>query len=79
MAEQAIRESVSLRALYGLRHAQKLLDSGFTTIRDLGHEGAPWADVAVRDAIVRGLFPGPRMLVATQAIAMTGSHDDIKG
>lgn len=79
LAEQAIRETTSLRAIYGLRHAQRLLEAGFTTIRDVGNEGAPWADVAVRDVIARGLFPGPRMLVATQAVAMTGSHDDIKG
>lgn len=79
LAEQAIRETTSLRAIYGLRHAQRLLEGGFTTIRDVGNEGAPWADLAVRDVIARGLFPGPRMFVATQAVAMTGSHDDIKG
>ena len=79
LAEQAIRESTSLRALYGLYHAQALLKSGFTTLRDVGNEGAPYADVAVRDAINASLFSGPRILAATQAIAMTGSHDDIKG
>ena len=47
--------------------------AGFTTIRDLRTEGAGDADVGLKQAIEQGIIPGPRMLVATRAIAATGS------
>jgi imidazolonepropionase-like amidohydrolase len=55
-------------------HAERTLMSGFTLLRDLGSEGAGWADLAVRDAIADGLIPGPRVLAATLAIAATASY-----
>jgi imidazolonepropionase-like amidohydrolase len=48
--------------------------AGFTTIRDLGTEGAGYADVGVKQAIEQGIIPGPRMLVTTRAIVATGSY-----
>ena len=48
--------------------------AGFTTIRDLGTEGAGYADVGLKEAIDQGIIPGPRMLVATRAIVATGSY-----
>ena len=48
--------------------------AGFTTIRDLGTEGAAYADVELKDAIEQGIIPGPRMLVSTRAIVATGSY-----
>lgn len=77
--DQALRETSSFRALQGLVHARVLLESGFTTVRDLGTEGAGYADVAVRTAIERGLFPGPHVLAATLGITMTGGDDDRRG
>ncbi|WP_406672290.1 amidohydrolase family protein [Natronospira sp.] len=61
-------------ALYGVRAARKNLEAGFTTVRNLG---APaFADIAIRDAIEAGDFPGPRMRVAGQSLGMTGGHCD---
>jgi imidazolonepropionase-like amidohydrolase len=48
--------------------------AGFTTIRDLGTEGAGYADVGLKEAIDKGIIPGPRMLVSTRAIVATGSY-----
>ena len=50
------------------------LQAGFTTVRDVGNEGSHDADVALRDAIDRGLVEGPRMRVATRAIAAIGQY-----
>jgi imidazolonepropionase-like amidohydrolase len=50
------------------------LMAGFTTLRDLGTEGAGYADVGIRQAIEQGIIPGPRLLVATRAIVVTGSY-----
>ena len=44
------------------------MEAGFTTMRDLDSEGAGFADVAIRDAINKGIIPGPRMLVSTLAL-----------
>lgn len=79
LEEQATKETATYRTLVAGVNARKTLEAGFTTIRDVGNEGADYGDVSVRDAINNGLIPGPRMQVATRAIAMTGSHDDIKG
>src|SRR4029079_12580900 len=50
------------------------LEAGFTTVRDLGTEGAGFADVALRDAIARRMIPGPRMFVATRALVASGAY-----
>src|SRR5439155_1378314 len=54
--------------------ARLTLDAGFTTVRDVGNEGSGYADVALRDAIERGLVDGPRMRVATRGIAAIGQY-----
>jgi len=55
-------------------HARETLRAGFTTIRDLGTEGAGYADVGLKRAIAQGIIPGPRMVVVTRAIVATGSY-----
>jgi len=57
-----------------VNHARATLAAGFTTLRDLGTEGAGYADVALRRAIDEGLTPGPRLFVAGPAIVATGSY-----
>lgn len=72
--DQVLKESRSLRVARAVNHARDTLQAGFTTLRDLGSEGAGYADVGVRDAINQGIIPGPRMLVAGRAIVATGSY-----
>lgn len=72
--DQVLRESRALRVARATNHVRDTLLAGFTTIRDLGSEGAGYADVGVKQAIVRGIIPGPRMLVAGRAIVATGSY-----
>jgi imidazolonepropionase-like amidohydrolase len=60
------------RTIEGVDAVIKSLRIGFTTVRDTDHEGAYHADTALRDAIARGVIPGPRMLVATAGITITG-------
>lgn len=72
--DQVLREPRATRTLRAAVHAERTLRSGFTTLRDLGTEGAGWADLSVRDAIEADLIPGPRLLVATLAIAATGQY-----
>lgn len=72
--DQVLREPRAYRTLRAAVHAERTLRSGFTTLRDLGTEGAGWADLSVRDAIEADLIPGPRLLVATLAIAATGQY-----
>jgi len=72
--DQVLRESRSLRVARGTRHAVETLMAGFTTVRDLGSEGADYADVGLRDAINQHIIPGPRMIVAGRAIVATGSY-----
>jgi imidazolonepropionase-like amidohydrolase len=55
-------------------HARETLRAGFTTVRDLGTEGAGYADVGLKRAIAQGIIPGPRMIVTTRAIVATGSY-----
>jgi imidazolonepropionase-like amidohydrolase len=57
------------RTVEGVAHARAILHAGFTTVRDCGNEGLQYADVALRDAIARGVVEGPRLFVATRAIA----------
>jgi imidazolonepropionase-like amidohydrolase len=69
-----LTKSIPFRALQGAAAARATLDAGFTTARDLDSEGAGYADVAVRDAISEGLIPGPRLLVSSWALSITGGH-----
>ena len=55
-------------------HLRNTLLAGFTTIRDLGTEGAGYADVGLKQAVQQGIIPGPRMFVVTRAIVATGSY-----
>ena len=72
--DQVLKESISLRAIRGGQMATANLQAGFTTIRDLGSEGAGYADVGVKQSIEMGIIDGPRMLVAGRAIVATGSY-----
>lgn len=72
--DQVLRESRAERVARAVVHAEKTLMAGFTTIRDLGSEGAGYADVGVKQAIDKDVIPGPRMLVAGRAIVATGSY-----
>ena len=72
--DQVLRESRALRVARATNHVRDSLLAGFTTLRDLGSEGAGYADVGVRDAIDQGIIPGPRLLVAGRAIVATGSY-----
>lgn len=71
---QVLKEADTYRAIRGVVHAENTLQAGFTTVRDLGSEGAGYADVDLRNAINDGIIPGPRMLVAGRAIVATGSY-----
>ncbi|HEX9932670.1 MAG TPA: amidohydrolase family protein [Allosphingosinicella sp.] len=72
--DQVLREPESLRTARAVNHARATLMAGFTTVRDLGTEGAGYADVGLREAIAQGIVPGPRMLIATRALVATGSY-----
>jgi imidazolonepropionase-like amidohydrolase len=72
--DQVLKESPSFRTILAVRHAEATVRSGFTTERDLGTEGAGYADLAVRDAIDAGVIPGPRLAVATLAIVASASY-----
>ena len=67
-------KSQAFRALEGAANARITLAAGFTSIRDCGSEGSGYADVALREAIGQGLVEGPRMQVATRAIAAAGQY-----
>lgn len=68
-------KSQAFRALEGAYDARITLAAGYTTIRDVENEGSDYADVALRDAITQGLAEGPRMQVATRAIAAVGQYN----
>jgi len=72
--EQILKQSTPYRAILAARNARIALDNGFTSIRDVETEGAMYADVDVKTAIARGEVPGPRMQVATRAMAPTGMY-----
>jgi imidazolonepropionase-like amidohydrolase len=71
---QLLKESVAYRAIQATQSALRALNNGFTTIRDLETEGAGYADVDLRNAINRGVVPGPRMKVASRALDVTGAY-----
>src|SRR5882762_3210850 len=72
--DQVAREALSLRVARATNHLRNTLFAGFTTIRDLGTEGAGYADVGLKQAVEQGIIPGPRMVVATRAIVASGSY-----
>jgi imidazolonepropionase-like amidohydrolase len=72
--DQVLKEPQALRVCRATNHAKATLLAGFTTIRDLGTEGAGYADVGIKQAIDEKIIPGPRMLVTTKAIVATGSY-----
>lgn len=72
--DQVLREPLAERICRATKHAKDGLLSGFTTLRDLGTEGAAFADVGIKSAIDKGVIPGPRLLVTTRAIVASGSY-----
>jgi imidazolonepropionase-like amidohydrolase len=72
--DQVLHEPLALRTARATVAARDTLMAGFTTVRDLGTEGAGYADVGLKRAIEQGIIPGPRMLVATRAIVATGAY-----
>lgn len=72
--DQVLKESRGVRIARAVNHLRATLTAGFTTIRDLGTEGAGYADAELKQAVTVGIVPGPRMLVATRAIVATGSY-----
>ena len=72
--DQVAREALSLRVARATNHLRSTLLAGFTTIRDLGTEGAAYADVGLKQAVQQGIIPGPRLVVSTRAIVATGSY-----
>jgi imidazolonepropionase-like amidohydrolase len=72
--DQVLKESLAERVCRATEHARATLLAGFTTVRDLGTEGAADADVGLKQSIEKGIIPGPRMLAVTRAIVATGSY-----
>ncbi|NDK55368.1 metal-dependent hydrolase family protein [Pontibacter fetidus] len=72
--DQVLKESRAERMARATVHAKNTLLAGFTTVRDLGTEGAGYDDVGLKQAIEKKVIPGPRMLIATKAIVATGSY-----
>src|SRR6266852_3593883 len=72
--DQVAREALSLRVARATNHLRSTLLAGFTTLRDLGTEGAGYADVGLKQAVQQSIIPGPRLFVATRAIVATGSY-----
>jgi len=72
--DQVLKESEAERVARAVNHVRDSLLAGVTTMRDLGSEGAGYADVGVRDSINKGIIPGPRLLVAGKALVATGSY-----
>ncbi|MBN8887811.1 MAG: amidohydrolase family protein [Rudaea sp.] len=72
--DQVLKEPTAYRTLLAAQHARDTLLAGFTTVRDLGTEGAGYDDVSLRRAIDEGLVAGPRYFIATRAIVATASY-----
>ena len=72
--DQVLKEPESYRTVRAVTHARAALRAGFTYLRDLGTEGAGYADVSLKRAIDEGLIEGPRLQIATRAIVATGSY-----
>ncbi|HEX3463033.1 MAG TPA: amidohydrolase family protein [Candidatus Elarobacter sp.] len=72
--DQVLRDSESFRVARAVVAAQRTLDAGFTTVRDLGTEGAGEADAGLRRAVDEGVIPGPRIVCVTRAIVARGTY-----
>ena len=72
--DQVAHEGLALRVARATNHLRATLLAGFTTVRDLGTEGAQYADVELKQAVGQGIIPGPRILASTKAIVATGSY-----
>ncbi len=72
--DQVLKESRAERTARAVNHANATLLAGFTTVRDLGTEGAMYDDVGLKKAIEKGIVPGPRMIIATRAIVLKGTY-----
>ncbi|HVT03168.1 MAG TPA: amidohydrolase family protein [Thermoanaerobaculia bacterium] len=72
--QQLFKESMPFRALRASRAVKIALENGFTTLRDLETEGAMYTDVDVKRAINEGIIPGPRLVVSTRAMSVTGGY-----
>ncbi len=72
--DQVLKEPLAYRTIEAVRHCESTLMAGFTLLRDLGTEGAGFADVSVQRAIRERMIPGSRLLVATRAIVATASY-----
>ncbi len=77
--DQVLNESRAERIIRATVHSRNTLMSGFTTVRDLGTEGALYDDVGLKKSIEKGIIPGPRMLIATRAIVVKGSYGPKSG
>jgi imidazolonepropionase-like amidohydrolase len=72
--DQVLHEAEALRVARAVNHLKATLDAGFTTLRDLGTEGAGYADAGLKQAVTQGIIPGPRLVVTTRAIVATGTY-----
>ncbi|HEX3582962.1 MAG TPA: amidohydrolase family protein, partial [Thermoanaerobaculia bacterium] len=72
--DQVLKEPLAYRVIAATLHCRNTLNAGFTTLRDLGTEGADFADVSLKHAINEGRIPGPHLFVATRAIVATSSY-----
>ena len=72
--DQVLKEPLALRVCRATNHLKLDLAAGFTTLRDLGTEGAGYADVGIKRAVEQGIVPGPRLLVATRAIVASRTY-----
>src|SRR3954449_463580 len=72
--DQVLHEPLALRTARAVVQAERTLDAGFTTERDLGTEGAGFADVGLKQAIDQGIVPGPRLIVSTKTIVARGAY-----
>ena len=72
--DQVAHEALALRTARATNHLRNTLMAGFTTVRDLGTEGAGFADVGLKQAVKQGIIPGPRMFVATRAIVASHTY-----
>ena len=71
---QILRETPEFRTIQATVNARKTLHAGITTVRDLGNEGAGFADIALRDAVARGIIEGPRVVAAIRPVTSTGAY-----
>src|SRR4051794_8625495 len=72
--DQVAHEALALRVARATNHLRSTLMAGFTTVRDLGTEGAGYADVGLKQAVNQGIIPGPRMFVVTRAIVASHTY-----